>query len=81
MNSMAVVFLTLDLNPILSIILNVPAAIISTIMASRAVRRLSDFTNRGPEVFSYVYSLACKNHRSLNDVICFLTVVISPLLF
>jgi len=41
----------LDLNQIMSVIFNVPAAILSTIVASRAVRRLTNFTNQGPEVY------------------------------
>jgi uncharacterized protein YybS (DUF2232 family) len=42
----------LNLNPVMSIIFNVPAAIASTIVATRAVRRLTKFTSKGPEVFS-----------------------------
>lgn len=42
----------LNLNAVMSIIFNVPAAIASTIVASRAVRRLNKFTNRPAEVFS-----------------------------
>lgn len=41
----------LDLNPVMSIIANVPAAIASTIVACRVVRRLTNYTARGPEVF------------------------------
>ncbi|KAI5117159.1 hypothetical protein M0805_001017 [Coniferiporia weirii] len=51
-NLLATVFMLLDLNAVMSIIFNVPAAVASTIVASRAVRRLTKFTNRGPEVFS-----------------------------
>lgn len=53
-NLLATVFLTLNLNPVMSIIFDVPAAIVSTIVASRAVRRLTEFTHKGPEVFSCV---------------------------
>lgn len=51
-NLIATVFMLLNLNAVMSIIFNVPAAIASTIVASRAVRRLTEFTGRGPEVFS-----------------------------
>jgi len=51
-NLIATVFMLLDLNAVMSIIFNVPAAIASTIVASRAVRRLTQYTSRGPEVFS-----------------------------
>ncbi|TDL25127.1 hypothetical protein BD410DRAFT_765717 [Rickenella mellea] len=46
------IFMLLNLNAVMSIIMNVPAAIASTIVASRAVRRLTKFTSRGPEVFA-----------------------------
>lgn len=46
----------LNLNAVMSIIFNVPAAIASTIVASRAVRRLTNFTSKGPEIFPYVLS-------------------------
>jgi len=42
----------LNLNGIMSIIANVPAAIASTIVACRAVRRLTNYTCQGPEVFA-----------------------------
>ncbi|KAJ8507690.1 hypothetical protein ONZ45_g9972 [Pleurotus djamor] len=50
-NLIAVIFMKLNLNPVMSIIANVPAAIVSTIVACRAVRRLNNYTNKGPEVF------------------------------
>ena len=53
-NLIATIFMLLNLNAVMSIIFNVPAAVASTIVASRAVRRLTKFTNKGPEVFSYV---------------------------
>ncbi|TDL25128.1 hypothetical protein BD410DRAFT_889106 [Rickenella mellea] len=51
-NLIATIFMLLNLNAVMSIIMNVPAAIASTIVASRAVRRLTKFTSRGPEVFA-----------------------------
>ncbi|KAL4269127.1 hypothetical protein AB1N83_003805 [Pleurotus pulmonarius] len=50
-NLIATIFMKLNLNPVMSIIANVPAAIASTIVACRAVRRLTNYTNTGPEVF------------------------------
>ncbi|KAF9449812.1 hypothetical protein P691DRAFT_519345 [Macrolepiota fuliginosa MF-IS2] len=50
-NLIATIFMLLNLNPVMSIIANVPAAIASTIVACRVVRRLSRFTSQGPEVF------------------------------
>ncbi|PSR72186.1 hypothetical protein PHLCEN_2v11943 [Hermanssonia centrifuga] len=51
-NLLATVFMLLNLNAIMSVIFNVPAAVASTIVACRAVRRLSDWSSNGPEVFS-----------------------------
>ena len=45
------IFMLLNLNAVMSIIFNVPAAIASTIVALRAVRRLTNFTSKGPEIF------------------------------
>ncbi|CCL99579.1 uncharacterized protein FIBRA_01597 [Fibroporia radiculosa] len=50
-NLLATIFMMLDLNAVMSIIANVPAAIASTIVACRAVRRLSNYTSPGAEVF------------------------------
>ncbi|RDB29963.1 hypothetical protein Hypma_014178 [Hypsizygus marmoreus] len=50
-NLLATVFMVLDLNQIMSVIFNVPAAVASTIVASRVVRRLTNFQNNGPEVY------------------------------
>ncbi|KAF9051501.1 hypothetical protein BJ165DRAFT_1340951 [Panaeolus papilionaceus] len=50
-NLIATVFMVLNLNQIMSVIFNVPAAVSSTIVACRAVRRLTNFTHSGPEVF------------------------------
>ncbi|RDB28012.1 hypothetical protein Hypma_002269 [Hypsizygus marmoreus] len=44
-NLLATVFLLLDLNQIMSVVFNVPAAVASTIVASRAVRHLANFQN------------------------------------
>ncbi|KAG5636830.1 hypothetical protein H0H81_006657 [Sphagnurus paluster] len=49
-NLLATVFMLLNLNQIMSVIFNVPAAVASTIVASRVVRRLTQFTNTGAEV-------------------------------
>ncbi|KAJ4490137.1 hypothetical protein J3R30DRAFT_3399559 [Lentinula aciculospora] len=51
-NLLATVFMLLDLNPVMSIIANVPSAIGSTIVACRAVRRLALFTSSSPEMFA-----------------------------
>ncbi|KAL0069242.1 hypothetical protein AAF712_003605 [Marasmius tenuissimus] len=51
-NLLATIFMLLNLNPVMSIIANVPAAIATTIVACRAVRRLAKFTHSGPEMFS-----------------------------
>ena len=67
-NLIATIFMLLNLNAVMSIIFNVPAAVASTIVASRAVRRLTKFTNKGPEVFSYVLTL-----------ISFLNLVLNPI--
>lgn len=50
-NLIATVFMILNLNPVMSIIANVPAAIASTIVAGRVVRRLSNFNSGGAEMF------------------------------
>ncbi|KAI0763032.1 hypothetical protein BD413DRAFT_213369 [Trametes elegans] len=51
-NIIATVFMTEHLNPVMSIIANVPAAIASTIVACRVVRRLTNYTAQGAEVFN-----------------------------
>ncbi|KDQ58546.1 hypothetical protein JAAARDRAFT_34363 [Jaapia argillacea MUCL 33604] len=51
-NVLATTFMLLNLNPIMSVIFNVPAAVASTIVSTRAVRRLTNFTSKGAEVFS-----------------------------
>lgn len=75
-NLLATIFMLLNLNAVMSIIANVPAAIASTvrllracfsmlyqsplsqIVACRAVRRLSNYTSTGVEVYGYVSSIA-----------------------
>ncbi|EKM58094.1 uncharacterized protein PHACADRAFT_252104 [Phanerochaete carnosa HHB-10118-sp] len=51
-NLIATIFMLLNLNAVMSIIANVPAAIASTIVACRAVRRLTNYTSQGAEVFN-----------------------------
>ncbi|KAK7677696.1 hypothetical protein QCA50_015426 [Cerrena zonata] len=51
-NFIATIFMCLNLNSIMSVIFNVPAAIASTIVACRAVRRLSNWSSTGVEVYS-----------------------------
>ncbi|KIJ14734.1 hypothetical protein PAXINDRAFT_99985 [Paxillus involutus ATCC 200175] len=50
-NLTVTVFMILDLNPVMSVLFNAPAAIASTIMASWAVRRLYNFDLGYPEVY------------------------------
>ncbi|TCD65586.1 hypothetical protein EIP91_002471 [Steccherinum ochraceum] len=50
-NIPAAIFISLQLNPVMDIMFNVPAALMSTILASRAVRRLSNFSNSSPAVY------------------------------
>ncbi|KAJ7910026.1 hypothetical protein B0H13DRAFT_2488749 [Mycena leptocephala] len=45
-NLVATIFMFLNLNSIMTIIFNVPAAMASTIVATRAVRRLTSFTHK-----------------------------------
>ncbi|EIW78636.1 hypothetical protein CONPUDRAFT_60653 [Coniophora puteana RWD-64-598 SS2] len=49
-NAIATVFMIMNWNAIMSVIFNVPAAIASTIVASRVVRRLTNFRLTGPEI-------------------------------
>jgi len=51
-NALATAFMLLNLNAVMSIIANVPAAIVSTIAACRVVRRLHNYTSEGVEVFA-----------------------------
>ncbi|KAJ7060973.1 hypothetical protein C8F01DRAFT_1141426 [Mycena amicta] len=50
-NLLATIFMLLNLNAVMSIIANVPAAIASTIVACRAVRRLSNYSQTGAQMF------------------------------
>jgi len=50
-NLTATVFMLVNLNSIMSVIFNVPAAVASTIVACRAVRRLTNYSANGPEMF------------------------------
>ncbi|KAJ7668017.1 hypothetical protein B0H17DRAFT_1088372 [Mycena rosella] len=50
-NLLATIFMSLNLNPVMSIIANVPAAIASSIVACRAVRRLTNYNMTGAEMF------------------------------
>ncbi|KAF8438020.1 hypothetical protein L210DRAFT_3404906 [Boletus edulis BED1] len=49
-NLLATIFMILNLNAVMSVIFNVPAAIASTVMASRVVRRLYNFNLAIPEI-------------------------------
>lgn len=60
-NLVATVFMLLNLNQIMSVIFNVPAAVFSTIVACRAVRRLTNFSYDGPQVFSSASAPQFKN--------------------
>ncbi|KAH7925422.1 hypothetical protein BV22DRAFT_1033977 [Leucogyrophana mollusca] len=51
-NLLATTFMVLSLNAVMGIIFNVPAAIASTIVASRVVRRLTNYQVQGPEVYA-----------------------------
>ncbi|KIK54882.1 hypothetical protein GYMLUDRAFT_48276 [Collybiopsis luxurians FD-317 M1] len=51
-NLLATVFMILNLNAVMSIVANVPAAIASTTVACRAVRRFAKFASLGPEMFA-----------------------------
>jgi len=50
-NMLATIFMLLNLNAVMSIIANVPAAIASTIVACRAVRRLTNYSTTGAQIF------------------------------
>nr|GAT59248.1 predicted protein [Mycena chlorophos] len=50
-NLLATIFMLLNLNAVMSIIANVPAAIASTIVACRAVRRLANYNQTGAQMF------------------------------
>jgi len=46
-NLIATIFMMLNLNAVMSVIANVPAAVVSTIAASRVVRRLYNYSSEG----------------------------------
>ncbi|EKM58093.1 uncharacterized protein PHACADRAFT_252102 [Phanerochaete carnosa HHB-10118-sp] len=51
-NLLATTFMLLNLSAVMSIVFNVPSAVASTIVACRAVRRLSEWANSKHEVYS-----------------------------
>ncbi|KAF7366221.1 hypothetical protein MVEN_00499300 [Mycena venus] len=51
-NLVATVFMFINLNSIMVILFNAPAAIASTIVATRAVRHLTNFAAQGPEKYT-----------------------------
>ncbi|KAJ7100005.1 hypothetical protein B0H15DRAFT_936765 [Mycena belliarum] len=63
-NLIATVFMIMNLNSIMNVIFNVPAAIASTIVATRAVRHLTNFTSKGPEMYAPSGSTSASNFRS-----------------
>jgi len=63
-NLVTTVFMFLNLNSIMVIIFNVPAAVASTIVATRAVRRLTNFTIQGPEMYAPSGSASSGQFRS-----------------
>jgi hypothetical protein len=52
-NTIATTFMILNLNPVMSVMFNVPAVIASTIAASRCVRHLSTWTNPNSAQYSH----------------------------
>ncbi|KAJ6471606.1 hypothetical protein C8R47DRAFT_1297410 [Mycena vitilis] len=48
-NLLATIFMNLDLNPVMSIIANVPTAVASTVVACRVVRRLLNYDTTGAQ--------------------------------
>ncbi|EED83088.1 hypothetical protein POSPLDRAFT_109871 [Postia placenta Mad-698-R] len=66
-NLIATIFMVLNLNSIMSIVFNVPAAIASTIVACRAVRRLTKFKSEGPEIYTASSHSGVVGFRSMNN--------------
>ncbi|KZT03779.1 uncharacterized protein LAESUDRAFT_659051 [Laetiporus sulphureus 93-53] len=66
-NLVATIFMCLNLNAVMSVIFNVPAAVASTIAACRAVRRLTKFSSQGPEVYSASTHSGGVNFRSAQN--------------
>ncbi|KAJ6545506.1 hypothetical protein B0H19DRAFT_1033945 [Mycena capillaripes] len=50
-NLLGTIFMLLNLNAVMSIVANVPAAVASTIVACRAVRRLTNYSTTGAQMF------------------------------
>jgi len=50
-NLLATIFMLLDLNSVMSVFFNAPAAVTCTIVACRVVRRLSNFTHQPASIF------------------------------
>ncbi|KAH7912384.1 hypothetical protein BJ138DRAFT_1125298 [Hygrophoropsis aurantiaca] len=65
-NLLATTFMVMSLNAVMGIIFNVPAAIASTIVASRVVRRLTNYQVAGPEVYASSGQNSGINFRSTN---------------
>ncbi|KAI8976582.1 hypothetical protein BD414DRAFT_158407 [Trametes punicea] len=63
-NIIATTFMLVNLNAVMSIIANVPAAIASTIVACRVVRRLTNYTTEGVEVFGTTQASTLAFHKS-----------------
>ncbi|KAI9065311.1 hypothetical protein FKP32DRAFT_1568183 [Trametes sanguinea] len=63
-NAIATAFMAANLNPVMSIIANVPAAIASTIVACRAVRRLTNYTSDGAQIFGTTQASTLAFHKS-----------------
>ncbi|KAH8107958.1 hypothetical protein BXZ70DRAFT_913471 [Cristinia sonorae] len=51
-NIVATTFMLLNLNPVMTSMFNVPAALAGTVVACRAVRRLFKFSQKTPEVYT-----------------------------
>ncbi|KAF7980541.1 hypothetical protein HWV62_37681 [Athelia sp. TMB] len=68
-NLLATIFMLMDLNGVMSIIANVPAAIASTIVACRAVRRLANYCPSNPELFGPATHASTLAFHSGNAVI------------
>ncbi|TCD71937.1 hypothetical protein EIP91_000069 [Steccherinum ochraceum] len=73
-NLCATTFMVMNLNAVMSVIFNVPAAVASTIVACRAVRRLNTFSSSGAEVYS-----GSANHPAVRSrEVAFASAVQSP---
>ncbi|TFK82930.1 hypothetical protein K466DRAFT_281365 [Polyporus arcularius HHB13444] len=63
-NVIATSFMVVNLNAVMSIIANVPAAVASTIVSCRVVRRLTNYTTEGAEVFGSTHASTLAFTRS-----------------